>query len=287
MSSLLLKYGSQSAELREAFALSIRKLANQIVDWKEIRAMYAKRKIALSKIKGFRPIGVGESFQRKCAKTMNIVTGDDVKEVFNSDHLSSGAKAGSEASVHAMKSLFEEHCTDGWGLLLGDADNAFNRINRPAMLWNVRVFWSRCSIFLFNSYRGYALLIIKGSNEFILSKEGITQGDSLGMKAYGIGQLPLTRKLKNLLLYIQSWFADDSSCAGPLENIVSWIEKLSIEGPKSGYYLQLEKCNCIVHPDFEVQANNIFSKLNVNVVTGFKFIGGFIGSDCDTEKWLI
>ena len=72
--------------------------------------------------------------------------------------------------------------------MLGDADNAFNRINRPAMLWNVRVFWSRCSIFLLNSYRGYALLIIKGSNEFILSKEGITQGDSLGMKAYGIGQ---------------------------------------------------------------------------------------------------
>ena len=165
--------------------------------------MYAKREIALSKIKGFRPIGVGESFQRECAKTMNIVTGDDVKEVCNSDQLSSGAKAGSEASVHAMKSLFEEHCTDGWGLLLGDADNAFNRINRPAMLWNVRVFWSRCSIFLFNSYRGYALLIIKGSNEFILSKEGITQGDSLGMKAYGIGQLPLTRKLKNPLLCIQ------------------------------------------------------------------------------------
>ena len=64
MSSLLLKYGSQSAELREAFALSIIKLANQIVDWKEIRAMYAKREIALSKIKGYRPIGVGESFQR-------------------------------------------------------------------------------------------------------------------------------------------------------------------------------------------------------------------------------
>ena len=88
-------------------------------------------------------------------------------------------------------------------------------------------------------------------------------------------------------ILVQSWFADDSSCAGPLENIISWIEKLSIEGPKSGYYLQLKKCYCIVHPDFEVQANNTFSKLNVNVVTGFKFIGGFIGSNCDTEKWLI
>ena len=112
-----------------------------------------------------------------------------LKEVCNSDQLSSGAKAGSEASVHAMQSLFEEHSKAGWGLMLGDADNAFNRINRPAMLWNVRVFWSRCSIFLFNTYRGYALLIIKTSDALILSKEGITQGDLLGMKAYEIGPL--------------------------------------------------------------------------------------------------
>ena len=42
--------------------------------------------------------------------------------------------------------------------------------------------------FYFTLIGGYALLITKGSAAFILSKEGITQGDSLGMKAYGIGQ---------------------------------------------------------------------------------------------------
>ena len=51
--------------------------------------------------------------------------------------------------------------------------------------------------FFLTAIGGYALLVIKGSNAFILSKEGITQGDSLGMKAYGIGQLLLTRKLKH------------------------------------------------------------------------------------------
>ena len=78
---------------------------------------------------------------------------------------------------------------------LGNANNAFHRINRQAMLWNVRVFWPRCSRFLFNSYRGFAILMIKGSAFVILSEEGITQGDSSRMKAYGIGTLPLTRKL--------------------------------------------------------------------------------------------
>ena len=60
----------------------------------------------------------------------------------NVHQLSSGAKAkaGAEASAHLMKTLFDENSKNGWGLFLGDADNAFNRINRPAMLWNVRFF---------------------------------------------------------------------------------------------------------------------------------------------------
>ena len=68
--------------------------------------------------------------------------------------------------------------------------NGFNLVNRPAALWNARVLWSRCSKFLFNSYRGYALLIIAGSKESLLSREGVTQGDPLAMLFYGLAILP-------------------------------------------------------------------------------------------------
>ena len=226
LSAMLLNYGSHSTDLREAFALSTRRLANSIVEWKELRAMSAKREIALSKIKGFRPIGIGESSTCIQGKTINLIARDDVRYECNVDQLSSGAKAGAEASVHLMKTLFDENSKNGWGLFLGDADNAFNRINRPAMLWNVSVFWPRCSRFLFNSYRGFAILLLKDSKQliFILSKEGITQGDSLGMKVYGIGILPLTRKLKNTVKYTQNWFADDSACIGELQSLLIWIE---------------------------------------------------------------
>ena len=71
---MLLNYGSHSTELREAFALSTRRLANSIVEWKELRAMSAKREIALSKIKGFRPIGIGECSTRIQGKTINLIT---------------------------------------------------------------------------------------------------------------------------------------------------------------------------------------------------------------------
>ena len=52
----------------------------------------AKQEIAFHKIKGFRPIGIGESSTRIQGKTINLFTGEDVKYECNVDQLSSGAK---------------------------------------------------------------------------------------------------------------------------------------------------------------------------------------------------
>ena len=72
-----------------------------------------------------------------------------------------------------------------------------NSVNRVAALWNARVLWLRCSHFLFNSYRGYARLLIQGSDHFLLSKEGVTQGDLLSMMLYAVAVLPLIRSLED------------------------------------------------------------------------------------------
>ena len=108
---------------------------------------------------------------------MACVTGDDVRIECNNDQLCSGIKGGIEGAIHGISQLFESQCEDGGGLLLVDADNAFNSMKRSAGLWNARVLWTRCSRFLFNSYQGYAVLIICGAKTYILSKEGVTQGD--------------------------------------------------------------------------------------------------------------
>ena len=90
-----------------------------------------------------------------------------------------------------MYDLFNEHEGNGWGLLMIDASNAFNSINRQAALWNTRILWPSCSLSLFNAYRGWAPLVVTDSSEILYSKEGVTQGDPLWMFAYAVATLPL------------------------------------------------------------------------------------------------
>ena len=96
--------------------------------------------------------------------------GIDVEELCGVSH-------GIEGAVHAIRELYEEH---GWGVLL----DAKNSSNRSAALWNLRIQRPRCARFLFNTYRGYASLVVQDSSEFILSEEGVAQGDPPSMLMY-------------------------------------------------------------------------------------------------------
>ena len=60
----------------------------------------------------------------------------DLIECAGSLQLCAGQKAGCEAAAHAMREIYQEAETDG--VLLIDASNAFNSLNREAMLHNIR-----------------------------------------------------------------------------------------------------------------------------------------------------
>ena len=162
---------------------------------------------------------------------MALATGMDVEEVCKVDQLCSGLKAGIEGAVHAMRDLFHEKVGTGWGLLLVDAKNAFNSVNREAALWNAWVLWPRCSRFLFNTYRGYATLVVHGASEYEFSKEGVTQGDPLSMLMYTIAVLPLIQALVDHDKWDQNWYAYDSACCAVLPRLREWFDKLSELGP--------------------------------------------------------
>ena len=126
---------------------------------------------------------MGETLRRIIGKAVCMATRVDVKDLCGTDQLCGGKRSGIEGAVHATNDLFAQHhdSVPGWGVLLVDASNAFNSLNRSALLWNARVLWPRCSRFLFNTYRGWAVLYVRGAAELLYSREGVTQGGPLSM----------------------------------------------------------------------------------------------------------
>ena len=109
--------------------------------------------MALDKCPGVRPIGVGKTLRRIAGKTVCTLTRCDLEDIYGTSQLCGGVCSGIKGAIHTVCDLFNEHQEEGWGVLLIDASNAFNNINRQAVLWNFRVLWPTCSLFLFNTYR--------------------------------------------------------------------------------------------------------------------------------------
>ena len=68
--------------------------------------------------------------------------------------------AGAEAAIHGMRELFEEE--EAEAVLLIDASNAFNSMNRMVGLHNIRIQCPYLSKYLINTYRQQSRLFITG-----------------------------------------------------------------------------------------------------------------------------
>ena len=271
----LLHYGAHSGKLRDSMAELARQLSNSIFEWSDIHALMANRLIALDKCPGVRPIGIGEEPRRILGKAIALATRYEVEDVCGASQLCSGLKSGIEGAVHALREVFAEKAGTGWGVLLIDAKNAFNSLNRVTALWNARILWPQCSRFLFNTYRGHAALIVHGSNEYLFSREGVTQGDPLSMLFYAVAILPLIESLSDGT--IQSWYADDSSCVANLKDLRVWFDKLCDLGPDYGYYPEPSKSFLVIDPSDLPSAQDLFRDTGVQFVSGHRFLGGYVG----------
>lgn len=101
-----------------------------------------------------------------------------------------------------MNQLWKENKgLHNFGFLLVDARNAFNEVNRIALLWNVRHLWVKGSCFLFNCYRHHSPLMCRspdGTSFLLYSQEGVTQGCPMATVGFGIAILPLAKELKTV-----------------------------------------------------------------------------------------
>ena len=145
--------------------------------------------------------------------------------------LCAGQSVGCEAVVLTLHNMFAE--TNCEGIIMVDASNAFNSLNRAVTLCNIPRLCPVLSPIIINTYRCQAELFVMGRD--IHSKEGTTQGDPLAMAFYAIAILQLIKSLMSTA-FSQVWFADDVSAAGQVQCLCSWWDLLVEKGPAYGYF---------------------------------------------------
>ena len=200
--------------------------------------------------------------------------------------VSTGLKGGAEAAIHAMKKIFEEDNTDA--VILVDAANAFNRLNRKAALHNIQYLCPPFATVLINTYRLPARLFLSGGGE-ILSVEGTTQGDTIAMAFYGIGTKPILTRLREEVPEVkQVWLADDATGVGKLIHLKSWWEKVAKEGAKFGYFVKPSKSWLVLkdHTKLE-ETKELFKDSPINITTeGKRHLGASIGTDQFKDEYM-
>ena len=269
--------------MREELACFARKIAKDILDPTTLEPYRACRLIPLYKAPGekelqIRPIGVGEVLRRIVGKTIAWALSEDIQEAAGSLQVPTGLKGGSEAAIHAMKDLYEREYIDS--VILVDAENAFNKLNRKVALHNIQYLCPNFATVLINTYRLPSRLFITGGGE-IASTEETTQGDTLAMQFYGLSITPLISILRHQQsLVFQSWLADDATGAGTLPNLKRWWDLIHIEGKNYGYFVKPSKSWLILKDSSKLLETKIlFDDSPIKMTTsGKRHLGAAIGS---------
>ena len=223
---LCISFKGHSRDLCESLATVARRLCSEYVDPESVEPLLACRLIALNKNPGVRPIGVGDVARRIIAKAIIQLAKEDIQHACGCQQLCGGQMSGIEAGVHATREMFEED--EEQAMLLVDASNAFNSLNRQVALHNIRRTCPTIARVLINTYRNSTELFVDGDS--LLSQEGTTQGDPLAMAMFGLSTIPLIRRLDGHCK--QVWYADDSAAIGPVDTVKHWWDSLVKEGPK-------------------------------------------------------
>ena len=275
-----------STNMCRSLANMARLISTEVVDSVVIEPFIACRLIALDKQPGVRPIGVCEVARRIVAKAILQVVGKDVEEACGFLQKCSGLPAGMEAAVHAMQQMFEDESVEG--ILLVDAKNAFNNLNREAALHNTRHLCPSLSVVLQNCYQAESRLFVHGGGE-IRSREGTTQGDPLSMPFYALAIVPLLRRLQQEHSLIrQAWLADDSAGAGRLCALRHWWDTLSSVGASYGYDTNSLKTVLLVKEGLLEEAHSLFDKTGVQITTGgVRYLGSAVGKPEFVEQFFL
>ena len=156
-------------------------------------------------------------------------------------------------------------------VLLVDASNAFNSINRNVFLHNVEVLCPSTARYVKNCYSVNSRLFITGGGE-IQSMEGTTQGYPAAMVISALGIIPLIVMLVEIRMQNNNHtktaaYADNLTVAGPIDQMRIWWNALCRMGPKFGYFPEGSKSWIIFRENAKERAQTIFDNTKIKITT--------------------
>ena len=284
-------FKSRSKNLCYEIARLARRICSENVVPTALTTFTACRLIPLSEDsgQGIRPIGIGEVLRRVIGKAVMRHLKLDVLKGAGPLQACSGQRSGCEAAIHAMRQVYEDPDTEA--VLLIDATNAFNCMNREVALHNIDYVCPPMSQFLRNTYNQPVDLFVRSKEDVVVLKatEGTTQGDPSASGWYALSTIPIIQHLKEIrdCKTQQAWFADDSAAGGKLSSLKTLWDELERLGPGYGYFPNARKTVLIVKEQFLDEAKRQFGETGVIVTReGQRHLGAVIGSLSFREQYV-
>ena len=219
------QFVESSTDLRTTIANMIKKLCIDKDLANTLEAFLSCRLIPLDMNPGLRLIGVGEVIRRIVGKVIVSTLQGDIITSVGPLQVCAIQESGCEAAVYDMYKMHKEGHTEA--VLLVDAANTFNSVNRKVFLHNINIICPSISIYGENCYTLPSRLFIIGGTEIQYS-EGTTQGDPVAMPIYALSVIPLMP----MVLEITNTntdshtkmvaYAYDFSAAGSISSLKYW-----------------------------------------------------------------
>ena len=192
---------------------------------------------------GLRPIAVGEVIRRLVSKCAAKSVLPEALEILVPQQLGVGVPSGCEAIVHAVASLLDDRNIpqEKQFILLIDFSNAFNSVDRSALFREVREHTPGIAAWVECSYGAHPHLLL--SDHTLFSCSGVQQGDPLGPLGFALALHPVVSRINHEApgLLLNSWYLDDGTLCGSLDDLATALAIIESEGPPRGLILNRSK----------------------------------------------
>ena len=198
-----------------------------------------------------RPVAAGETLRRIVGKCLASEAKEELAEVFGATQMGVGRKMGCEAIVHAVRAWLARNSSHPDKCIVTlDLSNAFNAVDRPAVLEAVRRWHPSWAPWADFCYRSQSNLLLGG--ERIHSSRGVQQGDPLGPALFSLAihahVLEAKAEVESLHpgeLDVCVFFLDDGVACGTARAVASFCQRVQAKLASIGLELTPAKCEII------------------------------------------